>query len=317
MPLEPPTPLAILLEELPAGDARFRLELVSPPTLQGSGALAASMRVVTFGEDGAIRDLNEAEWYLASAAHMGRPARVAAYLAAWIEALPMLVDRIPADPFLIVTISDLVVAGILDDERLQDRHDFATVLGDPARTASIIAAALAAELPPDLETSWEVIESWLEQNAPEVACSLRSSAHEDDLAALAMDAGASLPPAFIESWRRHDGTTEMFDMFHGHYYLMPIAELHPIWTSMRTGDGRWQPPEGYRPGWMPIATSRQGQLVYLTLDGEEAGELLAESGTGVERIASSLEALFSDVNALLVNDVYEYSEDIGGLVRRT
>jgi cell wall assembly regulator SMI1 len=131
-------------------------------------------------------------------------------------------------------------------------------------------------------TSWNVIESVLEENAHSAYEALRPPARVGDLRKLEELLGTKLPQALVTSLRIHDGMLRAVD-FIDFISLLPAAEMAKWWRL-----GQEYPWEGYtgprynhgrrikgdlrwRQGWVPIAVDAGGNLLGVDLDPGPAG----------------------------------------------
>ncbi|AKT40978.1 SMI1/KNR4 family protein [Chondromyces crocatus] len=133
------------------------------------------------------------------------------------------------------------------------------------------------------DASWERIEGFLGQRAPEVLSALSQGASEEGLARLEAGIGATLPDELKASLRRHAGSSRaLFESWELH----TLEAIGSTWSMLRgfLDDGTF-PSEGsplvqvegplrqvwWSPGWIPIAGNGAGDHLCVDLDPAEGG----------------------------------------------
>jgi len=191
----------------------------------------------------------------------------------------------------------------------------------------------------DIKAVWKRIESWLEQNAPEVAVGLGDGATEEQIAVAERKLGVALPEEVHASYSIHDGqqTDRSLGGVVGGVFVpggdfLSLARIVDEWTVWKdlldssTFDGIQsdpQPgikPDWWNPRWIPITYDGSGNHHCVDLDpapGGTVGQIITMWHDGGER--EVMAASFGEWLATLA-DEYErgewvYSEDDGGVVR--
>jgi cell wall assembly regulator SMI1 len=136
-----------------------------------------------------------------------------------------------------------------------------------------------------MDETWERIERWLRQHAPEAFDALRPPASPEEIAGLERLIGTALPDDYRASLRRHDGqkaVDHLFDVWE----LSPIKSVASHWTNMceverqlkqeLSGAVRVRVTGPVRPVrwsdlWVPFADSGMGYKLCLDLDPAPGG----------------------------------------------
>ena len=138
----------------------------------------------------------------------------------------------------------------------------------------------------DIGTTWQRIETWLTQNAPEVAAGLPPGATDAQIAEAERVLGVALPDDVRASYRRHDG--QQADPAVGGGFteggeflsLARIVDEWQVWKDL-LDDGTFEefesaPDPGVRadwwnPRWVPITYDGTGNNLCLDLDPAPGG----------------------------------------------
>ena len=91
----------------------------------------------------------------------------------------------------------------------------------------------------EVEQSWQRIENWLRNNAPETYATLNPPASEAAIAKAEEFLGVPFPPDVLASLRVHDGIAQQHGAFHlaGRYSLASVERIGNCW-KMLTEIGR-------------------------------------------------------------------------------
>ncbi|HEY4453137.1 MAG TPA: SMI1/KNR4 family protein, partial [Pseudonocardiaceae bacterium] len=128
----------------------------------------------------------------------------------------------------------------------------------------------------DVERSWQRIENWLRDNAPDTYATLNPPASEAAIAAAEEFVGVAFPPDVVASLRVHDGVAAgpaEFDLA-GRYSPSSVARIKSNWqmlTDLLLDQFKDDDMSGYwwHPQWVPIA--EDNAACQLIVDGR-AGE---------------------------------------------
>ena len=124
-----------------------------------------------------------------------------------------------------------------------------------------------------VERSWERIESWLREDAPEAFAALREGVAASDVDAAEERLGLAFPQALRESLLRHDGQEWRWPSLVEFGVLMPLehvvdnAELN---TKAGIDDARAEDEIWWRRDWIPFV-SRDGDALSVAV--ESGGEV--------------------------------------------
>lgn len=128
----------------------------------------------------------------------------------------------------------------------------------------------------EVELSWQRIENWLRDNAPETYATLNPPAADADIVAAEQVIGVPFPPDVVASLRIHDGVVPGPAAFHvaGRYSPSSLGRITGAWQLLTEilleqfdeddMSGHW-----WHPRWVPIAEDNAG--CELIVDGR-AGE---------------------------------------------
>jgi cell wall assembly regulator SMI1 len=86
-----------------------------------------------------------------------------------------------------------------------------------------------------VSSSWQRIEAWLAQHAPDHAQSLAKGASPDQIQKLEALLGVSLPAPYKESCAIHDGQKEDCDLIPDGYGTFYLLRLKDSKTSQKNG----------------------------------------------------------------------------------
>jgi cell wall assembly regulator SMI1 len=180
--------------------------------------------------------------------------------------------------------------------------------------------------------SWNRINKWLENFAPDIQFSLNDAASTASIAELQNAIGQSLPDDFMQSWQIHDG--QQSDGLFPHsgflgvepaFAVMPVKEIVQDWKMLKSlldgGDFRGRAVKAasqvvaqwWDPAWIPFATNgggdylcfdlnpapggTRGQIILFQHDDDKRKLMAASLSALLEKLASGLEAGTSVVTA--------------------
>ncbi|MGI4789408.1 MAG: SMI1/KNR4 family protein [Janthinobacterium lividum] len=189
----------------------------------------------------------------------------------------------------------------------------------------------------DMAATWQRIEDWLGENAPEIAKSLRPGASNEKIRATERTLGLSFPDDFCDSYRCHDGQeTNAFGVtvcggFVEGGDFLSLTSITDHWQGWKgvldagTFEGIQSYPgpgvrsDWWNPRWIPITHDGGGNHFCLDLDpapGGKMGQIITMWHDEGERVVVA--DSFRDWLTRLA-DEYEagewvYSEEDGGVV---
>jgi cell wall assembly regulator SMI1 len=178
----------------------------------------------------------------------------------------------------------------------------------------------------DIQTAWDRIEAFLAAHAPHVLATLRPGATDAEIRELETSVGTALPPAFVESLRRHDGQDDpsrMADLFNFNHLLSVRQIIDDRAMKLDLFDGwgeiEWLVPDKIKnvtwsPGWIPF-TEADGDGYVLDLDPTERGTLgqifyRLHDDNPTELTATSFAEFLSRIGEGLSNGDYEMNDGI-------
>ena len=132
---------------------------------------------------------------------------------------------------------------------------------------------------------WDRIEPWLQANASERFATLQRGATTQKIRATERQLGVSFPPDVEESYRIHDGQTDLGPPLIEEWHLLPLSAVVKEWKLMRklltAGklDGGVVRPVGpvkaqwWSEKWIPIASNGGGDFRCLDFDPARGGNV--------------------------------------------
>ncbi|BDI33991.1 glucan synthase [Capsulimonas corticalis] len=188
-----------------------------------------------------------------------------------------------------------------------------------------------------INTSWERIEAWLGQNAPDILAGLASGATDAEIDAAEKVLGVEFPDDIRESYKRHNGQIRdknyiaiggpLYD-YHDLLPLNGIAMDWRVWNNLLVAgtfdDIDSDPSPGIKTDWwnakwIPLTSNGSGDHYCMDLDpapGGIVGQIITMWHDAPERevVARS----FGEWIAQLAQDLEDgrqvYSEEYGGIV---
>lgn len=179
-----------------------------------------------------------------------------------------------------------------------------------------------------MEELWKRIETWLHQHAPHILNSLNAGASEDEIKALQIRFGASLPKELVAFYRVHNGQPENSSgLFFGLQFL-PIADVlmqHEAWSELSDMNEEFEDdmesyPDGVikkqyaNIGWLPVTHDYGGNHIGVDLDPDWKGVLgqviiFGRDEDCKKLVAESFPAFIEFFVTQLEEDNYYFDED--------
>jgi cell wall assembly regulator SMI1 len=131
---------------------------------------------------------------------------------------------------------------------------------------------------------WNRIETWLEENAPDVRGSLLPGATEKAIRAAEKAMGIDFPEDVKESYRVHNGQHELGAPLMGEWQLLSLKDMVRQWKVMKKlvasgafAENRGRPvgpvrPDWYNLKWIPVAYNGAGDFHCVDLDPPPRGK---------------------------------------------
>ncbi|WP_249180811.1 SMI1/KNR4 family protein [Burkholderia cenocepacia] len=137
--------------------------------------------------------------------------------------------------------------------------------------------------PIDLRDTWQWLDAAFAADASRLPGGLNGPASDDDIAALQVALGATLPDALVDSLRIHDGQAALGEAFSGSDALLSAREILAQWRIWKGlvdagdfGDMTSEPDAGiaddwYNLKWIPFTHDGSGNHLCVDLDPAEGG----------------------------------------------
>jgi cell wall assembly regulator SMI1 len=186
-----------------------------------------------------------------------------------------------------------------------------------------------------VNVSWRKVISWYDVNGPSGPLKLGAGALDKDISDLESLMGMALPNDVRESYRLHNGTTDLGGIFSYGYYLLAIKEISKTWQEFARGikkgifDGMNDLIEVKGPikknwwnlKWIPITGSGGGDFRCIDMDPSDTGHIgqiiYFNHEAGPKRVeASSWTEYLSDFADGLTNGKFTFNTE-GTLVPKT
>lgn len=188
-----------------------------------------------------------------------------------------------------------------------------------------------------MKDKWVKIESWLEENAPEINKSLNDGIGKTELAQLEYVLKSELPDDFVDFYSIHDGQEPDADwLLDGEEFMSArrILEEYKIWKNLLTNgdfkeDGvvyKSTPDKGikddwWNPKWIPFTYNGSGDHLCIDLDPAEGGtygQIIRMWHDDPERSleANSLKEWIERFVSGLESGQYVYSDEYGGVINK-
>jgi cell wall assembly regulator SMI1 len=179
-----------------------------------------------------------------------------------------------------------------------------------------------------VKTSWETIESWLEENAPSVKDNLGEGATDAEIAETEKTLGLSLPEAVKDSYRIHNGQPNEGEALFGEWQLLSLQDMVREWQRVKElvdsgaiTNPTSKPDKGVKADWwndkwIPVTWNFNGDLWCVDLDPDSDGKTgqivnFWSSETERELLAESFGELLETLAADLKKGVYSYDDSYG------
>lgn len=187
-----------------------------------------------------------------------------------------------------------------------------------------------------MKKDWTIIESWLQENAPQTTVFLNKGVTNDEIANLEGKIGAKLPADFVEFYKIHNGASEELGLIDTEELLSfeRILEEWQVWKNLLDSH-TFEDEEGvftsdspktiktdwWNPLWIPITYDGSGNHFCLDLDPTSKGnygQIIRMWHDDAERTleAISFSAWIGKFATDLQKEVYVYSEDYGGIINK-
>ncbi len=184
-----------------------------------------------------------------------------------------------------------------------------------------------------METTWNKIKTWLQQNAPDIHDELNQGATPQDFCLLEELTGASLPEDFKFFYRIHNGQDSISDTLTEMGELLSIERISDEWRIWKSlldknsfENSQPQPDEGvqntwWHPHWIPITYDGAGNHFCMDLAPAPkgtTGQIITMWHDSNERqiVANSFTEWINQFAHDLDAQKYEYSEEAGGIIRK-
>lgn len=184
-----------------------------------------------------------------------------------------------------------------------------------------------------VKSSWNRLDSWLNQHTPQGRYRLKSGASLAHLQLTEATVGAQFPEDLRESFLLHDGSEGTWVLIVGSF--LSLDELANRWKSWHEGlkNGYFEGPDfvsnpeqgiksnWFNNKWIPVSDNQNGDYTYVDLDPAEDGQVGQVIGftrdEGATKIlAKKFGEWISGLASALESGMYLYDESDGELKRR-
>jgi cell wall assembly regulator SMI1 len=179
-----------------------------------------------------------------------------------------------------------------------------------------------------INRSWETIKTWLKIQAPEILDTLQPGSTEEEIHDTETFLGVIFPDDMRVSYRicngqKPDEMGYIFGLIDGWEFLSlnRIKEEWGIWKNL-LDEGDYVTKEWWDPAWIPLTQSGSGDnhcidLTYPSTNNK--GNILIVWHDIPERpiVAPSFSAWLNAFKSDIENDMYIYSREYGGLVKKS
>lgn len=114
-----------------------------------------------------------------------------------------------------------------------------------------------------METLWAQIEDWLAANAPGIAPTLGPPASEDQVESAETELGLTFPPAVRESYRVHNGGTELWFGLFGGWELLGVQQVVQEARRHREAKAEFDIDFDYPDSMLPLFHDGGGNFLYV------------------------------------------------------